>query len=143
MNEYTMPLSLLIGGIIFAIILLILNYNQQDTSWKKTVKSKLFQFNKDLQTNNIDTLKILLINTDKLLYYTMEKRGIKGNTTGEKLKNAKKNFVGNNKKKDLYNKIWKAHKLRNKMAHTINMKTTKTELRNSYSNLKQGIKSLL
>ena len=159
MDEYTFPIILLIAGFFFGIVLLILNEHNTDNSWKKTTKTTLSKLDGFARSNDINTLKTLLMDADKLLDFCLEKSGVKGDKMGDRLKNVKDKIVGkeikkgqrvsqsewkkHKKKKELYNKIWEAHKLRNKLAHEINFNPTKSELKTGYTSLKRGIKSLL
>ena len=58
--------------------------------------------------------KHALLDADKLLHDVLSKKGYKGNV-GDQLKNAKQLFTN-------LNDVWFAHKLRNQIAHELNMK---------------------
>jgi len=58
------------------------------------------------------TLKQALIEADKLLDLGLRTKRIKGETMGERLKSSRNLFD-----KNLYNEIWQAHKLRNRLVH--------------------------
>lgn len=159
MSEYTFPIILLFSGFVFGAALLLLNDKQVDNSWKKTIKTNLDKLDELSKSKDINTLKSLLIEADKLLGYALEKAGVEGNGVGDRLKNAKEKIGGKDlkkgervsqtewkrikKKKELYTDIWDAHKLRNKLAHEIDANPTSKELKTSYLNLKKGIKTLL
>jgi len=53
---------------------------------------------------------------DKIVYKILKQRKVNGKTLGEKMKNGKILFLNNNN-------LWKAHKMRNKIAHEINFST--------------------
>lgn len=57
-------------------------------------------------------LKQGLIEADKLLDLSLREKGLKGETMGGRLKMAKSLFEAN-----LYQQIWEAHKLRNRLVH--------------------------
>lgn len=159
MDQYIFPLFILLTGILFGITLLILNNIQPSNTWKKTTKAKLLDLNSRFKSNDVNALKIALMEADKLLDYVLTQYGIPGDTLGDRLKNAKESIVGKeikkgqkvsnsewNKRKrnkDLYNKIWEAHKLRNKLAHELNFEVKNKDLKTSYTNLKRGIKHFL
>jgi len=54
--------------------------------------------------------KLAILNADTLLDKALKARGYKGETMGDRLKNARNAFKNNNA-------VWAAHKLRNKVAH--------------------------
>jgi len=65
-----------------------------------------------LKAKHDSSLKQALMEADKLLALALADKRIKGETMGERLKNAKNLFD-----KNLYEQIWQAHKLRNRMVH--------------------------
>jgi hypothetical protein len=54
--------------------------------------------------------QLAILNADKLLDKALKARGYKGDTMGDRLKNARTAFKNNNA-------VWAAHKLRNQIAH--------------------------
>src|SRR3989344_4189247 len=60
------------------------------------------------------TLKEAVFRADKLLDFTLGKLSL-GETLGERLKLSKNLFSW-----EVYDKVWKAHKVRNAMAHELN-----------------------
>lgn len=159
MDQYIFPLFILLSGIVFGITLLILNNAQPSNSWKKTAKAKLLDLNSRFKLNDVNALKMALMDADKLLDYVLTQYGVSGETLGDRLKNAEKLIVGEKikkgqkvsqtewnkykKNKELYNKIWEAHKLRNKLAHELNFEVKNKDLKTSYTSLKRGIKFFL
>src|ERR1035437_8897298 len=53
---------------------------------------------------------LAILNADKLLDAALKARGFRGETMGERMKNARTTFRNNNA-------VWAAHKLRNQIAH--------------------------
>lgn len=74
-----------------------------------------------IRIKNGQDLKHSILDADKLLDKLLLANGYNG-TTGEKLKNAKKLFMD-------YNGVWKAHKLRNRLAHEIDVKLSNEDAR--------------
>jgi hypothetical protein len=127
-------IPVLIAGIFY-----LLKQSKSDKGWKDEVRTKLasieLKFKPDAQ---VDTLKAVVIDTDKLFDYTLKKKGFKGETMGERLKSAKEYFD-----KDMYNNIWEAHKLRNNLVHEFNYIPNFNEVKRHYSNFKKGLLSLI
>lgn len=68
---------------------------------------------------------LAVLNADKLLDQALKARGYKGETMGDRLKNARTTFKNNDS-------VWAAHKLRNQIAHediTIKPQTINQALR--------------
>jgi len=56
--------------------------------------------------------KLAIIEADKLVDTVLKKAGIKGETLGERLRNAQKLIS-----RDVYSNMWEAHKVRNQIVH--------------------------
>lgn len=78
-----------------------------------------------------------IIRLDTLLGKSMQYYGVAGSTVGEKLKNSKDVFS-----RDIYEGLWKAHKIRNKVVHE-NYSMSGKEFKSSVKYLKSGIRRLL
>jgi len=83
---------------------------------------------------NEPNLKQAVIEADKLLDFALGKKGLQGNL-GEKLKNAQGYFTD-------INSVWAAHKLRNRIAHEMNIKIYDNEAKRALKQFKQGLKDL-
>ena len=79
-------------------------------------------------------LKHAVLNADKLLDEILRIRGYQG-PLGEKLKEAESLFAN-------YDGIWKAHKLRNKIAHELDHRFSEKEARTAIVNFKRAFKDL-
>lgn len=64
--------------------------------------------------NGIAASHMAIIEADKLLDKALKERGIKGNTMGDRLKNGRSLLTHEDR-------IWAAHKLRNRIAHDDNV----------------------
>ncbi|MBN2087669.1 hypothetical protein JW758_04950 [Candidatus Peregrinibacteria bacterium] len=75
-----------------------------------------------------------IMNADKLLDHTLTQLGYKG-SLGAKLKKSPRLF------KDI-NSVWRAHKVRNNIAHQMNYKVTEKAYKDSMLAFKQAFKDL-
>ena len=82
--------------------------------------------------------KNAVMDADKLLDYCLRKRGggkFDKMSLGEKLKKAEGYFSD-------INGVWTAHKLRNKIAHELNIKLFENEAKQAISQFKKALKDL-
>lgn len=89
-----------------------------------------------LKQKSPSQLKEALITADKTLDAAL-KDIAKGETMGERLKDAKTKF-----EKDMYNKIWEAHKIRNNMVHEAGYEPPYYMVEQAVSNIKKGLQEL-
>ena len=78
---------------------------------------------------------LAILNADKLLDQALKDSGFKGETMGERLKNAKARL----KHRDA---IWLAHKLRNRIAHESDVRVTNQDVKRSLAAFKSALKDL-
>lgn len=81
-------------------------------------------------------LRQALISADKTLDNVLRDL-FEGDTMAERLRNSEKRFD-----KDTYNKIWKAHKLRNTLVHEVGFEPPHYVLTESVEDLRKGVSSL-
>lgn len=125
-------------SILVVIILFFTNFKKPDLSWKKQVKQKIEKINKVSNNSDPNLALSSLVEADKLLDFTMIKCKFSGNTMGERLKNSQKRF-----EKELYQKIWEAHKLRNKAVHEMEFQPKSKDIKVAVSILIKAVKSLI
>lgn len=121
----------------FAVISYLFKGGNPRGDWKNIAKARL----KDIRFVHISDqvrLKQELINADTLLDYCLKASGTRGDTLGERLKNAKGRFAPAK-----YNQVWEAHKLRNKLVHEIDVSASAHQLRTAVSDLVQAISHLI
>lgn len=136
----------IILSIVVAIVILViagwyllgLKQNEPKAPWKRQLKKNLAKTSSLLNSNNAYSLKQLLIETDKSLDFALKNSMIEGNTMGDRLKASKKLFP-----KVLYNDIWEAHKMRNKIAHEMDYAASLADLKKAYFDLRKGIDVLM
>ncbi len=86
-----------------------------------------------LRSRNPAQLKQALITTDKLLDTALGEM-FEGENMSSRLKNAKDTYEWN-----LYDRIWKAHKVRNSLVHDLDYEPTYFVLEEAIADLKLGL----
>jgi len=120
----TLSLLLFIGGIFWA----------QNKRKKFTSKQKS-DFQKHWSRIKISTnYNQAILDADKLLDKALKIKGFTG-TTGEKMKRANPLFTHRNE-------VWAAHKLRNRIAHELNITITEKQFKATLHQFKTGLKDL-
>lgn len=82
------------------------------------------------------TLKEALVKADKLLDFALHNL-VDGETLGERLKNSKDKFTRSG-----YDALWKAHKVRNALAHELSYDPPTFILKEALEGFKQALKEL-
>ena len=77
-----------------------------------------------------------LISADRSLDIAL-KELVAGENLGERLKNSKHRF-----RDDLYNKIWKAHKMRNNLVHEALFEVPHFAIKDAINDLREGLRFL-
>lgn len=72
---------------------------------------------------------------DKLLDYALKRSGVRGETMGERLKNSGSRFSD-------INAIWRAHKLRNALAHEADFDLVASQAREAVADFERGLRDL-
>lgn len=139
--EFNAQLILIVLSIILVIFLLALALfpGKKKSSWKKEVAEKVTHIkNQAAGKKDYIIYRHLLIDCDKLLDHSFKQMHLKGQTMGERLKNAK--YLYDQKQ---YNQIWEAHKVRNKLVHEVDYKIEQKEIEKYMYNLLRAISKLL
>ena len=89
-----------------------------------------------LKVGKPSSLKEAVIKADKLMDFALMKI-VDGETMGERLKAAKDRFSF-----DAYDKVWKAHKVRNAMAHELDYDPPHFITTEALDNFKEAFKDL-
>lgn len=82
-----------------------------------------------------ETWQLAIINADKLLDTALRERGVVGTTLGERLKNAKP-YVSS------IDSVWRAHKLRNRIAHDDGVKVSQRQASEALKIFKRALTDL-
>jgi hypothetical protein len=75
---------------------------------------------------------------DKLFDHAMRQQGLSGDTMGERLKSAR-NRIGD---RDIYDHIWRAHKLRNALAHEVGFDLVPSQAKEALADFERGLRTL-
>ncbi len=75
---------------------------------------------------------------DKLLDQAMRQSGLSGDTMGERLKNARPRFTD----RSVYDGIWRAHKLRNALAHEVGFDLVPSQAHEALRDFERGLRGL-
>lgn len=98
-------------------------------------QARFLEIENKLDKNNAATFAMSVINADKLLDKAMHEMGIPGKTMGERLKKSGSRFSD-------INTVWRAHKLRNAIAHESDLEITYRQAANALVIYKQALKDL-
>lgn len=82
-----------------------------------------------------DSWQLAIIQADKLLDQALRERGVAGSTLGERLKHGKALFSN-------IDHVWKAHKLRNRIAHEADATVSKRTAAEALKIFKQALTDL-
>ncbi|MBQ8156523.1 hypothetical protein IJ101_01925 [Candidatus Saccharibacteria bacterium] len=102
---------------------------------KEAYQTKFLAIENRLNKNNSATFMATVINSDKLLDKAMVEMGIPGKTMGDRLKKADDKFSD-------INAVWRAHKLRNALAHESDLEITYRQAASALAIYKQALKDL-
>ncbi len=83
-------------------------------------------------------LKSAINEGDKLVDYCLQQLGVPGNTMGERLKAAKPRFTDY----VVYDGLWRAHKLRNALAHEMGFDLVSSQANDALLGFERALKSL-
>jgi hypothetical protein len=86
------------------------------------------------EIENDKNFKNAIIEADKILDYSLNKKGYVG-SLGEKLKKANKLFSN-------VNNVWNAHKLRNKLVHEMDAGISEYEAKKALNSFKHALKDI-
>lgn len=129
---------LLVGIIIFGLLLFVLiSFNKKGIHKLDVEKYrvKYLEIENNLKKDDDLSYHMTIINADKLLDQALKDIGFLGSTMGERLKSASSKFKNNNK-------VWGAHKLRNRIVHEQNVVLTYRDCRIALLGFKEALKDL-
>ncbi len=81
------------------------------------------------------TWPLAVIHADKLVDEALKRRKYKGNTMGERMVAAQRDFSDNDG-------VWFAHKLRNRLVHEVDTKVKEADVKKALMGLRQALKDL-
>ena len=130
----TFILAILIVGVLvfFAIIL---TGKRKYIFDKNDYQARFLAIENKLNPKNSGTFMVAVIEADKLLDKAMMEMGLPGKTMGERLKKSGNKFTN-------LNGVWRAHKLRNALAHESGLEISHKQAFNALNIYKQALKDL-
>ncbi|MBR3236200.1 hypothetical protein IKF92_00755 [Candidatus Saccharibacteria bacterium] len=102
---------------------------------KEAYQTRFLEIENSLKKENPASFVTTIINCDKLLDKAMMEMGIAGKTMGDRLKKCDGRFTN-------LNAVWRAHKLRNAIAHESDLEITYKQAFNALAIYKQALKDL-
>ncbi len=120
---------------VFVFVAILLTSKRKHKFNVEEYQAKFLAIENNLRKENPATFMNAVINADKLLDSAMVEMGIAGKTMGERLKHAPSNFTD-------INAVWRAHKLRNALAHEPDLDITYKQAASALLIYKQALKDL-
>lgn len=102
---------------------------------KEAYQARFLAIENKLSKDNVASYSLTIIEADKLLDKAMHEMGIPGKTMGDRLKRAGDRFSD-------INLVWRAHKLRNAIAHETDLEIGYKQASTALSIYKQALKDL-
>ena len=128
----------IIAVLIVGVMILIAMFLTKKRSYrfnKEKYQSRFLSIENHLVKTNSATFMKTVIDGDKLLDKAMVEMGIPGKNMGDRLKHSKDKFSD-------VNAIWKAHKLRNALAHEDDLEITYRQAQVALMIYKQALKDI-
>lgn len=124
---------IIVGLLVFVAILLTGKRNYRLNT--ELYQSKFLAIENKLQKDNPASFSMALLEADKLLDKALMEINLPGKTMGDRLKKANGRFSD-------INAVWRAHKLRNAIAHDADFEITFVQAKNAIAIYKQALKDL-
>ena len=102
---------------------------------KESYQARFLGIENKLSKDNISSCSMVIIEADKLLDKAMHEMGVPGKTMGDRLKRSGSKFTD-------INAVWRAHKLRNAIAHESGLEISYKQATTALSIYKQALKDL-
>lgn len=102
---------------------------------KESYQARFLAIENKLQKDNVASYSLAIIEADKLLDKALNEMGAAGKTMGDRLKKSGDRF------KDI-NSVWRAHKLRNAIAHETDLEIGYKQAMTAIGIYKQALKDL-
>ncbi len=128
-------LAVLIAGVAL-LITLRLTKKRGTLFDKEAYQVDFLRIENALQQGNDASYAMVVIQGDKLLDKALCQMGVQGRTMGDRLKK-----IGDAKFSEI-NKVWNAHKLRNRIAHESDFQPDFKQAKNALATYKQALKDL-
>lgn len=143
-------LSIIVSALLFALIV----YVAMETGWarlrvdrfrhvilksnisKQAAQKSWVTIQKHFYEGSENSLKVAVLDADKLLSEALREAGVMGTQLGDRLKNAKPEQVPN------LDELWQAHKLRNQIAHESDFKLKRDLAERALTIYEAGLRNL-
>lgn len=128
------PITLFLLILVILLILLLLAFFKPSQIKLNKVKyqNALLGIKNDFERSQY---QLVILNSDKLMDQALRGLRVRGLTMGERLKNSK------NLKLNL-NQVWQVHKLRNRVAHEVGFKVSRSDAQLAYNSTRDNLKKL-
>lgn len=130
----TFILAILIVGVLIFFAILLTGKRGHHFNVEE-YQTRFLEIENRLKQENPASYVVAIINADKLLDKAMMEMGVPGKTMGERLKRVGGKFTE-------LNSVWRAHKLRNAIAHESDLEVGYKQAKNALLIYKQALKDL-
>ncbi len=124
---------IIVGAILFAIICLTKKGSKRLDIEK--YRAKCLEIEHQLKKDEPSSCHMAVLNADKLVDMALKESGLRGDTMGERMKNANNLFSDRDG-------IWRAHKLRNQIAHESDVVVSFGEAQKALTSFRRALKDL-
>lgn len=93
--------------------------------------------NRLAETSGASNFRMAVLEADKLFDTALKNLAVHGETMGERLKSAERLMDATT-----YNKVWQAHKLRNRLVHEIDDEVMSWEVKEALQEFEAGLRQL-
>lgn len=120
---------------VFVFVAILLTGKRGYTFNKQAYQAKFLAIENKLREDSPATWTVVIIEADKLLDKAMVEMGVPGKTMGDRLKRRGDKF-------EHLNAVWRAHKIRNAIAHEAGFEISYKQAANALNVYKQALKDL-
>lgn len=120
---------------VFVFLAILLTGKRGYTFNREAYQAKFLSIENKLKQDSPTSFTVVIIEADKLLDKALVEMGVPGKTMGERLKRAGSKF-------SKLNSVWRAHKLRNAIAHESGFEVSYKQAYNALAIYKQALKDL-
>ena len=120
---------------VFIFVAILLTGKRHYTFNREAYQTKFLAIENRLSKDSPATWPVTIIEADKLLDKAMMEMGIPGKTMGDRLKRSGDKFSN-------LNAVWRAHKLRNAIAHESGFEVSHKQAFNALAVYRQALKDL-
>lgn len=120
---------------VFVFIAILLTGKRTYTFNREAYQTKFLAIENKLGKDNSATWSVAIIEGDKLLDKALNEMGTPGKTMGDRLKRSGDKFTN-------LNAVWRAHKLRNAIAHESGFEISYKQAFNALAIYKQALKDI-